>query len=331
MRILVVDDCPDMRSLLSSLLHLAGWSDVVAVPSARDALVFLRTAPTTSGGHGADLLLLDVVMPGMDGLSLLKHLKRDEHLQDIPVIILTARFDAGQIEEAFQCGALDYVTKPFDRIELGARVRSALRLKQQMDLRRAREKALVETTSRLEKANAELRLLSKYDGLTGLPNRRAFDEALDREWRRGLRGSSPLTLLLLDIDDFKAFNDRHGHLPGDTALRKVAEAIAGQARRPADVAARFGGEEFALLLPDTPASGGLIIAKAVREAVAELAIPHGRSRVRDHVTVSVGVATAIPRQGKRPQDLVHLADVHLYQAKRLGRDRVEQGPVEVGA
>jgi len=191
---------------------------------------------------------------------------------------------------------------------------------------RARETTLMrlveQRTRELEEANQRLERLSHVDGLTGLANRRRFDEAFDVEWRRGSRSSWPLSLMLIDVDAFKAFNDTYGHLEGDACLRRVADTLSSCLGRAADVAARFGGEEFVALLPLASADEAARLAERVRERVEALAIPHASSPAAKRVTVSIGCATAVPKEDGEPAALLAAADAALYAAKRAGRNRV---------
>ncbi len=165
--------------------------------------------------------------------------------------------------------------------------------------------------------------LSATDGLTELSNRRRFDEFLNREWRRAMRDRSSLSLVMMDIDFFKEFNDHYGHLAGDDCLRQVAQALRDVVQRPADLAARYGGEEFACILPETDSKGAVALAEKIKERVKAVNIPHFYSSVSDRVTLSLGVATVIPESGQAPSDLIRLADGVLYSAKQSGRDQVE--------
>lgn len=181
---------------------------------------------------------------------------------------------------------------------------------------------LLETKARLEQANSELEALATVDGLTGLANRRAFDAALDREWRRAVRARTPLSLLMIDVDFFKSFNDRYGHLAGDDCLRTVATVLAASVRRAGDVAARYGGEEFAVLLPGSPPGMARMLADGMRMSIEKLGCPHEHSSISPFVTASVGIATLFPAAGGNGADLIRLADDALYVAKSMGRNRV---------
>ncbi len=197
------------------------------------------------------------------------------------------------------------------------------KIKEQERVRELLENQVAERTAGLQKANAELARLSNIDGLTGLYNRRYFDAILADEWKRHARSKSPLSLIMGDLDFFKAFNDTYGHQAGDNCLQAVAQAIQAQIKRPADIGARYGGEEFALVLTNTASPGARKLAEDIRRAIKGLALPHAASAAAAVVTMSFGVATMVPDQANRPDDLVHLADQALYQSKHSGRDRVE--------
>jgi diguanylate cyclase (GGDEF)-like protein len=247
-----------------------------------------------------DLVLLDVVMPEMSGHEVCTRLKADEATRDIPVMFVTSHTDADEETMGLQLGAVDFIAKPVNPAVVRARVRTHLTLKAQSDL---------------------LRQMVFIDGLTGVANRRCFDKRLDTEWRRAARGSSPLALLMLDVDHFKRFNDRYGHQVGDECLREVAAAIKGGLLRPGDMVARYGGEEFACILPDTDFEGALAVGAAIEQAVRALKIAHADSDVSGVVSVSVGVAMGLSGGDAGPADLLALADAQLYRAKECGRGR----------
>ncbi|MEP6679320.1 MAG: diguanylate cyclase [Betaproteobacteria bacterium] len=247
-----------------------------------------------------DLILLDVVMPGADGYEVCRRLKLQEATREIPVIFVTSMGHEEDETHGLELGAVDYITKPVNLRITRARIQTHLKLKQ---------------------ARQHLAALSHIDGLTGIANRRRFDEALAVEWRRGVRAGTPLALVIADIDYFKQFNDRYGHLAGDDCLRRVAGAIDHSMRRPADLSARYGGEEFVALLAATDAEGACQVAETMRAHVAALEIANGDAAPL-HVTISCGVAIGIPTEDASMADLVTRADAKLYEAKAAGRNRV---------
>jgi diguanylate cyclase (GGDEF)-like protein len=179
-----------------------------------------------------------------------------------------------------------------------------------------------ELYQQLEVANQELKRLATLDGLTGLANRRRFDEYIEQEWQRLAREQEPLSLILCDIDFFKLYNDTYGHQAGDDCLKQVATALRHSVKRPADLVARYGGEEFAVILPHTTAAGALCLAKSIHQQVRQLRLAHPGSTVSQYVTLSLGVAGLIPCSGVTPAKLIAAADAALYEAKTTGRDRV---------
>lgn len=268
------------------------------------------------------VILLDVMMPDVDGLALLRYFRANPATRDVPVILLSSRNEARLKADGFESGANDYLIKLPDRVEMIARIRyhsNAYIMKLQRD---EAYRALRESQKRLAETNLELLRLVNVDSLTGLANRRHFDESLHLEWKRAMRNRSPLAVLMVDIDCFKSYNDTYGHISGDEALRKVAEIIQKNVMRPADQASRYGGEEFVVILPETHPDGARQLAEAIRRNVEELRIPHAGSTVSSYLTLSIGVAGAVPEDGEDPISLVKKADAALYQAKQSGRNRV---------
>jgi diguanylate cyclase (GGDEF)-like protein len=324
---LIVDDDPDTCRLLSQLLRRAGYEDLLTAGSALEAYKLLGLEIGPAPDPEVDLILMDVTMPGIDGVEASAQIKQVDRMADVPLIMVTGLTDPELIRSAFDAGATDFVTKPFERIELLARVRSALRLKEETDRRKAREAELLEVTHQLQEANDLLRRISLQDGLTGVSNRRHFDETLPAEWRRAERDKDPVSLIMIDIDHFKAFNDGYGHLKGDDCLRAVAGGIQKVVHRPGDLVARYGGEEFAVLLPGTDTTGALSVAEVLRSTVEGLQLEHAHSESGRFVTISAGVATTIPHAGGTPIDLIAAADAALYDAKSGGRNRVVVSPI----
>lgn len=307
--ILIVDD----ESSAIEVLHkaLTGLGDLLFAMNGSDALTLMNSS-------AIDLVLLDLSMPGIDGFATCTQIKA-EH-PDTPVIFVTAAHDIASEIHAIEVGGIDFIQKPISPPVVRARVAAHLKLKEQSDL---------------------LRELSKRDPLTGVANRRALDEQVAIEWRRGFRSGESLSLLMIDIDHFKKYNDHFGHLEGDSCLRKVAQAIAAEATRAGDMVSRFGGEEFAVLLPNTNGEQAMTVANKICEAVRALGIPHAPSAQSDSVTISVGVGSVVPQASadlpKSPQTkpmesglrsaraLFEMADGALYAAKAEGRNCVQLG------
>lgn len=305
--ILLVDDDPGAIQLLARILQDTG--ELRFATSGEDALRLAREAPP-------DLILLDAEMPGMSGFQACEALKAEPSLADVPGIFVTKHGEPAFEVAGFDLGAADFIAKPFHAESVLARVKRQLRVKHMAD---------------------ELTQIATIDALTGIANRRCFDEWLDREWRHARRSGAPLALLMIDVDHFKPFNDCYGHPAGDACLRSIAHALVGKSLRPSDLAARYGGEEFVMLLPQTPRSGAEHMARSVLHAVERLSITHATSPTARHVTVSIGVGCydidsacwASPSPLSRfaddpmtrcsPNDLVDAADRALYSAKHAGR------------
>jgi diguanylate cyclase (GGDEF)-like protein len=291
-RVLVVDD----QRLNVQALYQAFCADhkVYMATSGEQALA-VCTAQLP------DIVLLDVVMPGMDGYEVCRRLKEQEATRDIPVIFITAHDDEAAETHGLALGAVDFISKPINPAIVRARVKTHLTLKRQSDL---------------------LRRWVYVDGLTVVCNRRGFDERLAVEWGRAVRLGAPLSVVMVDVDLFKRYNDHYGHQAGDDCLRRVASALRSALKRPADLVARYGGEEFVCLLPDTDAAGAFDCAQSLRTHVLQAQIDHAASTVAPLVTVSLGAATGPSSDGTGALSLLHRADAALYAAKSQGRNRV---------
>jgi len=249
-----------------------------------------------------DLILLDVIMPGMDGFEVCAQLKKDPLTADIAIIFITAYFDQDDEVKGFQLGGSDFIRKPINPVITRIRVENHLSLKKQRDL---------------------MRSIALTDGLTGVPNRRKFDEAFHIQWLQCTRDKEPLSLIMLDIDYFKRFNDRYGHVKGDECLRKVARTAKAVLKRPIDLFARYGGEEFVCLLPDTQLDGALHLAQMMVDIIRELNIENLDSDIDQVVTISAGVSSIVPSAIVEPEELIQAADAQLYKAKQNGRSQVQ--------
>ncbi|NCP41274.1 MAG: diguanylate cyclase [Rhodoferax sp.] len=291
-RLLLVDDQPINIRVLQQIF--SSQYACFAATGGVQALEFCRRTPP-------DLVLLDIVMPDMDGYAVCKALKADPATRDIPVVFITAHTDALEESQALELGAVDFISKPVNPAVVRARVKTHLTLKYQSDL---------------------LRQLVFRDGLTGAFNRRYFDQQLTTEVARSVRSQLPLALVMIDVDFFKRFNDHYGHQAGDDCLRQVVQLLQQGLRRPADLVARYGGEEFACILPETSFEDAMAIARELEDSVRAKAISHAASDVAGVVTISLGVAERLPDTSADPQALLALADAQLYQAKHSGRGRV---------
>ncbi|WP_354685036.1 PleD family two-component system response regulator [Cupriavidus necator] len=273
-----------------------------------------RTKPT--------VILQDLVMPGVDGLTLVRRYRENPATRDIPIIVLSTKEEAAMKSAAFSAGANDYLVKLPDSIELIARIRYHSRSYLNLLQRDEAYRALRQSQQQLLETNLELQRLTNSDGLTALSNRRYFDEYLGAEWRRAQREQTQVALLMIDVDSFKAYNDTYGHVAGDEVLRRVASVIRDNCTRATDLPARFGGEEFSMVLPSTSPGGVRLLAEKVRRAVEALRIAHSGSATSDCVTVSIGGAVMVPQPDQPASRLVEAADAGLYQAKRNGRNQV---------
>ncbi|OEH85395.1 hypothetical protein BHU72_04715 [Desulfuribacillus stibiiarsenatis] len=312
MGILVIDDCKDSLQLIKAYLKDFMEEEIVTAVSAREGMELLSDE--------IGLILLDVVMPDKDGITACKEIKTIADYTDIPILIITQNNDLETLEKAFQAGASDFIRKPFHKLELRARVSAFLKLSREMKHRKLREQELVSLNQELYEKNELLKQLSMIDGLTGIANRRYFNECLDREWKLAVRNHTPLSVVIFDVDHFKDYNDQYGHQSGDEVLKNVAAAAVNVIKRPTDIIARYGGEEFVVILPETTCDGGYHVAETIRKEIIGLNICHEKSSVCESLTVSVGVAE-IGKHGDTMDCLIERADKALYQAKQLGRNR----------
>ena len=290
--LLIVDDEKQNRLLLTEL-----FGTTYKIIQAKNGVQALEKARQ----HRPDLILLDVLMPEMDGMGVLRELKRDDATRLIPVIFITALSSATDEENGLNLGAVDYISKPFHPPIVRVRVRNQLQLLHQRRL---------------------LEQLASLDGLTGIPNRRQFDATLLKEWHRCQRNQQPLSLIVADVDFFKKYNDALGHAAGDRVLQEVAATLRQAARRPGDLVARYGGEEFVLLLPETDATSAQALAEGLQQLLHSKALPHPDSSLGPWLTLSMGGNTTIPTTATLDPEFFALADAALYRAKHQGRNQV---------
>lgn len=274
------------------------------------------------------LIILDVD-EGEASLDFLKLLKSDLRYKDVPIIVTSETSFEHNVATAYAYGANDFIRKPYEKSEAKARIHSCLRLNHEIDRRKARENEVTEIANQLRELSQVLMKLSLIDPLTEVANRRAFDQNVDQEFKRSRRNKLPLSIVLFDVDHFKLFNDSYGHPAGDLCLRRIAQEVQSTIKRPGDMLTRYGGEEFAIILPSTDLSGARVIGERILKTVESLAIRHDNNTAGPVVTVSVGVATFNGTEnGMTLEKLLQLADQAMYEAKSNGRNRMAEAKPE---
>ena len=305
-KILIVDDTLANIEILYKILQ--GDYDVFFAKNGRDGLrVVKREMP--------DLILLDIMMPEMDGYQVCSLLKADPQTAPIPVIFITAMGSEEDETKGLDCGAIDYITKPISPPIVRARIRNHLELKRSRDMLEA-------LGLELSDKNLALKKLAREDGLTGLANRRHFNELLDAEIKRAFRTGQFLSLILCDVDFFKRYNDHYGHVAGDKCLQIIGATMLATFMRAGDLPARYGGEEFAVILPDTPPDKAEQLAEKLRQKIIAQAIPHAFSDALEVVSFSIGVVGAQATRERNAEWYIGAADRALYRSKENGRNRV---------
>jgi diguanylate cyclase (GGDEF)-like protein len=305
MKILLVEDSATLRYSMCSFIQRAGHESVVA----ENGEQALRLVETTA----IDLVIMDVEMPGLDGFETTQLIREYFGERWVPIIFVTGMDDEASYQKGIEAGGDDYMIKPINPVILEGKLRAFQRI--------------VEMQVQLQQLNEKLQALSQRDSLTELFNRRAFEEKAGNQWQISTRAHEPVTLLMIDVDHFKEFNDHYGHQAGDGCLKQVARTLLSALHRPADILARYGGEEFIALLPNTHLQGAQTVAEALRGAVQSLAIPHAHSSVSETITVSIGGAVADHTTDLTLQELAGAADEALYKAKAGGRNRVALDPI----
>jgi diguanylate cyclase (GGDEF)-like protein len=306
LKVLVVEDSRvAMRSLCSYLVRM-GIGEPLKANSGQAALeIFKEQRP--------DIVLLDAMLPDIDGFEVAQQIRSLEKSGEWTAIIFLTVLDKDKdMARGIEAGGDDYLKKPVSETVLKAKMLAMRRLVES-------HRSLVKATHDASEANRRLQRLSTTDKLTGIANRHMFDELLKREWRRCERMKQPVSLIMVDADYFKQYNDTYGHQAGDACLKAIATQVSRAAPRATDLAARYGGEEFVLVLGETTNDGATWVANNIRQHVADLRIPHTASKF-GHVTVSCGLASHYPHEGRRLEDLILAADKALYSAKSQGRN-----------
>lgn len=307
-RLLIVDDDAATCRMLEGFLSDA--CEIRFASCGREAIGMVRE-------KRPDIVLLDIEMPDMSGYDVCREIVSDPEMADLPILFITAHSGTDCEIRGLDAGAVDFITKPLSQRIVRARIKTHLALKRRSD---------------------QLRANAFIDGLTGIANRRAFDSALQREFHRACRSGAPLALLMIDLDFFKLLNDHFGHLDGDDCLRRIAAVLEAAARRPGDLAARYGGDEFAIILPGCTLASAYKVAETVCEKIDELGIPHPLSTVSSQLTVTIGIGSFETEEPSPacppgitceqcPAELIREADAALYAAKKEGRNRIRSGQV----
>jgi len=307
MKILLAEDSKTNQILIRAYIEEAGHEIMIVNDGQQAVEQFNNKRP--------DLILMDIIMPIKDGIEAAKEIREiTERDNDwVPIVFLSGMTESKDIVRAIDAGGDDYLTKPVEAVVLNAKLRAMQRI--------------AEMRQQLQQANRELRMIAVKDGLTGISNRRHFDETLMKEIKRAIRSDTSVSLIMCDIDFFKPYNDNYGHQAGDVCLKYVARTLEKSIKRPGDLAARYGGEEFAIILPETSADGAMIIAENVRSVIDNLNLSHDYSTVTDHITISCGVADLSPKKNGEEisglaKQLIKSADKGLYRSKELGRNKV---------
>jgi len=316
--ILIVDDKPGNILVLEGILETLECN-IITASSGNIALGLMLE-------YDFALVLLDVQMPEMDGFETATLMKGSERTKVLPIIFVTAiSKEQWCIFKGYEVGAVDYLFKPIEPIVLKSKVKVFLELQEQKRLLKKQAELLeikVKELMDLKQVNCYLENLSNLDGLTGIPNRRYFDQIIETSWKNSMREQEHLALVMVDIDYFKDYNDNYGHLKGDDCLILVAKTLLSSIKRPIDFVARYGGEEFMAVLPDTDKEGALLVAERMRKGVEQLALTHEYSESAACVTISIGVAEIIPQPSDLILEFIKNVDTALYQAKLDGRNRV---------
>lgn len=323
--ILIVDDSRPFLMLMGKMLNAGGYHNLHYAISAREAFSLLGIGESTAHGViNVDLILMDLMMPGMDGHDACDLIKADHRFADVPIAMVTAKDELDAIAGSFENGFMDYIIKPFSQVEILTRVQAMLQLKHEVVLRKACEKQLADVSAQLAAAEKLVQQKDCADVLTGLNNRRYLESLLAEEWRRAMREALPMALIFIDIDDFKGYNLTHGYPAGDDCLKKLAATLKKSLGRAGDAVVRYGGEEFAVLLPNTDLAGGIAMAEELRGEIAACNIPYEKG-LDGWLTVGMGLAVMSPATETTYHKLLAAADEALTMAKEAGPNQIRTG------
>lgn len=322
-KILIVDDDQDIRMLLENYLKKLEVESICFADTAQKTYELLNVSDLKTD-PAVDLIILDIILGEENGIEICRKVKSNPAYQEVPIIMITAQKESDYLKDAFEAGAMDYIKKPIKKIEFVVRVNSAIKLRQETKARIEREKELLQLSEELKEMNQKLEKIALVDGLTNISNRRLFDKTLKKELKRSKREKKPLALIMIDIDNFKAYNDTYGHQQGDECLKQVASVLTENTKRASDFAARYGGEEFAVILPHTDKKGAVKIAEDIRKGIMGLRLEHKNSVTSNYVTVSLGVSSICPEKEIDQQlinSFIDSSDQALYQAKENGKNQ----------
>jgi len=315
MQIMIIEDEPSAQTALRQCLKQDGYENLLIAVDAESAFEILGLKGEDRDAPEVHLILVDIMLPRMDGIEAVKQIKSHKKFADIPMIMVSAVNDDQKLEAAFNAGAMDFIVKPFSRVNVLVRVNSALKLRALLEDHKQQGIILQQAVETLDR-------MASLDGLTSMYNRRSFDDYMLREFKRAAREKSEMALIMIDVDYFKDFNDKFGHVAGDQCLKKVATVLNTNVKRPGDLVARYGGEEFAVILPHTGTEEGFVVARAIQEGIAHLKIESAHKDF-PYVTLSMGLASMQPKVGGIETELIIAADKALYRAKQGGRNRIE--------
>ncbi len=320
MSILIIDDSAPIVRLLEAALQRNGYEDIYCASSGSEALEFLGLPQQNF--KQVDCILLDIIMPSMDGITVCRKIKEHNFFADTPIIMVTIRDEPETLHEAFEAGAVEYITKPVRELELITRVNSAVKLSKEISRRKIREAELLKIKEELEAANERLVALAITDKTTSVNNRRHFDKTLHSEWRRAFRDAKPLAMFIIEFDSYHEYIAEYGKAKTDNCLKLIAQVFESSLHRVGDHICRYADNQFAICLSDTDLRGAMIVAGNMKDNLDYLKIDHPASKSSPYISASIGVAALQPRQDVDLEDLRRQAEECLRQAVKEGRNRI---------